>query len=337
MRLFKIFSILILVATIAVYYREYSSSIQTIHGKIFGTFYNIKINTTSKNKQLENKVKVTLNEVNAAMSMFDPSSDISRINQENSSVPIKLPPSLSYLLQNAAKVNTESHGAFDPTVGRLVNLWGFGVDTVTKIPNEQQIAAVLPHTGFEKLRFNDDFSRLQKTDPEVYIDLSAIAKGYGVDRIAEMLHDEGYHDFVVEIGGEVRVSGTRDGINPWSVGIARPSPDGTRNALVLDITDYAIATSGDYRNFFYADGRRYSHTISAKTGRPVEHNLASVTVFYPNCMLADAYATALMALGEEEGMKLAEKLNLPVLFFIRGHDDLIRMEISSAAQNLIGE
>lgn len=337
MRLFKIFSIFILLTATAVYYHEHSSRYQTISGKIFGTYYNIKINTPIKNNTLENKVKVTLNEINATMSMFDPESDISRINRDESGQPQQLAPQLAYLLKNAAKVYTESNGAFDPTVGPLVNLWGFGVDTVVKIPSDSKIAEVLPHVGFDKLHFNDDFTTLQKNDPQVYIDLSAIAKGYGVDRIAEMLHAEGYHDFVVEIGGEVRVSGTRDGLNPWSVGIARPSAEGSRNAFVLDLTDYAVATTGDYRNFFYSGGRRYAHTISARTGRPVEHNLASVTVFYPNCMLADAYATAIMALGEKDGLKMAERLNLPILMFIRGDNDGITMETSSAARNLIGE
>lgn len=337
MRLFKIFSIFILLMATAVYYHEHSSRYQTISGKIFGTYYNIKINTLNKNNKLENKVKVVLNKVNAAMSMFDPESEISRINRETSGRPLKLSPSLGYLLQNAAKVYAESNGAFDPTVGPLVNLWGFGVNTVTKTPSEQQIAEILPHVGFNKLHFDDNFTTLQKTDAQVYIDLSAIAKGYGVDRIAEMLHSEGYHDFVIEIGGEVRVSGTRDGINPWNIGVARPSESGFRNAFVLDLTDYAVATSGDYRNFFYSGGKRYAHTISARTGRPVEHNLASVTVFYPTCMLADAYATAIMALGEKDGLELAEKLNLPALLFIRGQDDSITMETSTAARNLIGE
>ncbi len=336
MRLFKIFSIFVLVMAAAIYYHEHSSRFQTLSGKIFGTYYNIKINTPIKNNTLESKVKVILNEVNTTMSMFDPKSDISRINHDESGKPQQLAPQLSYLFKNAAKVYTESGGAFDPTVGPLVNLWGFGVDTVVKIPSESKIAEVLPHVGFDKLLFSDDFTTLQKTNAQVYIDLSAIAKGYGVDRIAEMLHTEGYHDFVVEIGGEVRVSGTRDGLNPWSVGITKPSAEGSRNAFVLDLTDYAVATSGDYRNFFFSGGRRYAHTISARTGRPVEHNLASVTVFYPNCMLADAYATAIMALGEKNGLEMAEKLNLPVLLFIRGDDDGISMKTSSAARNLIG-
>lgn len=336
MRLFKYFSISLILIILVVYARSNYGPYQTMSGKIFGTYYSIKIKTDNINNGLHHKVKQTLKAVNHQMSVFDALSEVSRINKSPAGQEIQLSLEMSFLLQAAFKVHQQSKGAFDPTVGKLVNLWGFGTDKLTKIPNQTQIDEALRHTGFTKLKFANNFKSLKKTDKDVYLDLSSIAKGYGVDKVAELLENEGYHDYIVEIGGEVRASGVKnDKKDGWSLGVAKPDEQGSDNALVVDISDYAVATSGDYRNFFYQDGRRYAHTISPQDGKPVEHNLASATVFHNSCMLADAYATAIMSLGEVSGLAMANRLNLPVILFVRNSDNSTTMLNSNAANALL--
>lgn len=333
----KYISISLIFIVVIIYAQMSFAPYKTMSGKVFGTYYNIKIKTDSINNSLHHKVKQTLKSINHKMSIFDALSEVSKINKIKTDEKIELSPEMSFLLQNAYKVNQQSKGAFDPTVGRLVNLWGFGVDKPTKMPNQRKLDEALKHTGFDKLKFSNNFKTLQKKDTDVYLDLSAIAKGYGVDKVALLLEKEGYHDYVVEIGGEVKASGQKSNGKNWSIGIAKPSEHGSNNALVVDLTDHAVATSGDYRNFFYQDGKRYSHTISPQDGKPVEHNLASVTVFHESCMLADAYATAIMSMGEKEGLAMANRLKLAIILFVRNLDNSVSIQMSQAAKNLTGQ
>lgn len=195
---------------------------------------------------------------------------------------------------------------------------------------------MLKYTGFDKLKFADGYSRVKKSNDNIYINLSAIAKGYGVDRIAKLLEDEGYTDFVVEIGGEVVARGSRsEEEKGWKIGVVKPA-ETPETAFVADLRNAAVATSGDYRNYYYKDGKKYSHTISPKSGYPVEHNLASVTVFDDNCMDADALATAAMSMGETKALKFAADNNLALVMFVREEDGSLKTLVSDKARKILG-
>lgn len=338
MRTFRYISIFLVAITALLCWQRYQSPYQLLEGKIFGTYYKIKIKTNNINNKLQEKVKQTLKQVNHQMSVFDPNSEISQINQTAAAKSIKLSAEMSEIMRSSALIYRQSSGAFDPTVGKLVELWGFGTKEQKTVPDTAKIKEILAYTGFSKLKFADDFSSLQKSDARTYINLSAIAKGYGVDKIAELLENEGYHDFLVEIGGEIVARGSNRKGEGWVIGVAAPAASHSNNIMAVGLKDYAVATSGDYRNYFYENHHRYAHTISPKTGYPVEHNLASVTVFASNCMSADAYATAIMSLGEDKGMTFAKQHNLPIIMIIRDQaQQKFKLEYSPAARDLIGE
>lgn len=338
MRILKYISILAVVLIALVYVRENSSRYKIIKGNVFGTHYSVKIKTKDNINKLRDKIKVELEYINKHMSVFENDSEISNINHAEAGIWIPISPSLSYVLKNSQKVYTQSQGMFDPTVGKLVELWGFGVNKEHVIPQDNEIKEILSYTGFDKIQFNNDFSELKKEQKNTYINLSAIAKGYGVDKVAEVLHQNGYYNFIIDIGGEVRVSGRRSKkLKGWKVGVASPQKSNPNNVLILALRDYSVATSGDYRNFFTKDNKKFSHTISPKTGYPVENDLTSVTVFHQECMLADAYATAIMSLGGDKGLKLANQLNLAAILLIRAPNDEIKMNFSDQAKQLIGD
>ena len=308
-------------------------------GETMNTYYHIKIRSPKENNLLHNSIKKELQRINEEMSVFEGSSEISLINRDDSGEWIELSPEMAAVLKTAYNVYNKSNGYFDPTVGRLVDLWGFGTDKGNqKTPNEKAIKETLKNTGFDKLRFSNNFSRVKKTNPEIKINLSAIAKGYGVDRIAALLEENGYTDYVVEIGGEVKAKGDRSKENEgWNVAVVKPNTQTNENAYVVPLKDYAVATSGDYRNFFYYNNKRYSHTISPKTGYPVEHSLASATVFHKNCTTADALATAIMAMGEKQGLKFANDNNLFVILFVREEGNKFKALLSNKAQKELEE
>jgi len=225
----------------------------------------------------------------------------------------------------AIRTSQQTGGAFDATVGPLVNLWHFGPErNGGSVPSDSQIAENRERVGYQRVQARLDPPALKKSRPDVEVDLSAIAKGFGVDKVAEYLDRRGAEGYMVEIGGEVRTRGRRGDGSPWKIGVVKPADDpaGGQSLVqrVLPLGDDALATSGDYRNFFEQDGTRYSHTIDPRTGRPVEHQLASVTVVGPTCMQCDALATALMVLGPEAGYNLAVDRALAVLFVVRDGD-----------------
>lgn len=290
-----------------------------VGGETMGTYYRVKIRTRAQDADLSALIADELAAVNAEMSVFDPQSEISAVNRARAGEKIKLSPPLQKVLAKAAAVNKLSRGAFDPALGRLIDLWGFGPAPRQGLPSEEKIKEALAVSGFDKLRFSDDGAVLQKEYAETALNLSAIAKGYGVDRLAELLTTRGYRDFIVEIGGEVRASGTRtQNARGWNIALSAPAADAKHPAGVFALTDAAAATSGDYRNFIEIDGRKYAHTISPETGLPAQNRLASTTVFHHDCMTADALATALMAMGEKQALNFAEKNDLAVIFIIRG-------------------
>ena len=223
-----------------------------------------------------------------------------------------------HVLQAARELSRATGGAFDVTVGPLVNLWGFGPQQEFTVPAEEQIKSVLHLVGYEKLRLDPAASTLKKSAGGMLIDLSAIAKGYGVDEIAGYLDLLQLDNYLVEIGGEIRARGVNDKQVAWQIGIEQPVAGQRGVRKIIKLENIAMATSGDYRNFFEKDGIRYSHAIDPRTGRPVTHGLASVTVLHPSTMLADAWATGLLALGLEDGYGLARQNGLAAYFIIHG-------------------
>lgn len=335
-RLFKYFSLFIILTAGILYYMHIRSPYQIMAGETMNTYYRIKIRTNKPNNLLHNSVREELQRINEEMSVFDTMSEISQLNRDDSGEWIELSPRLSEVMRDAYRAYNESNGYFDPTVGKLVDLWGFGSSKNKKLPAPEEIKEALKSTGFNKLRFNGDFSRVMKTNPETYTNLSALAKGYAVDRIAKLLAHMGYTDYVVEIGGEVKAAGDRiEGGDGWNIAVVEPNTEANKNAYVVALKDYAVATSGDYRNFFYYNDKRYSHTISPKDGYPVEHNLASVTVFNASCMHADAMATAIMAMGEKKGLAFANNNNLAAILFVREGDGQFKALVSKKAQKLL--
>jgi thiamine biosynthesis lipoprotein len=262
-------------------------------------------------------VDTLLAEINHTMSTYDPESELSRFNRLRTTDWVPASASLRDVIKAALEIGAQSEGAFDITVGPLVNLWGFGPEVhPDRIPPERDIAAARARSGLNKVTLGETQPAIRKQQPDVFLDLSGIAKGYGVDRVADLMTSHGIEHYMVEIGGEIRVHGLKDRETPWRIAIEKPLSGERSVQTMLALSDIALATSGNYRNFFEIAGRRYSHTIDPTTGRPVDHHLVSVTVLAETSMRADAWATAFQVLGPERGMAIAERLNLPVLFVI---------------------
>lgn len=292
-------------------------------GSTMGTRYQVKISNLPRQLnqlELEKSVLASLDQVDRLMSTYKPESDVSRFNHAPIDQIVMIDPLTLSVIQSAKKVYDLSNGAFDITVAPVVRLWGFGPDTHDEQPpSEQDIERALAKTGFKKIIINTRPPSLIKTEA-VEIDLSAIAKGFAVDQVARLLDEQKVVNYLIEVGGEIRVRGHNPDGQRWRIGIETPSPVRSGMQKAVAIKDASVATSGDYRNFFEYKGKRYSHTINPVTGKPVEHNLASITLVMPSCAEADAYATAISVLGPERGYALAEKLNLSAYFLIREGD-----------------
>ncbi|WP_413692529.1 FAD:protein FMN transferase [Psychromonas sp. KJ10-2] len=289
-----------------------------IQGQTMGTYYQVTYVLSSEqtsNKQLlSNALKELIDQqlelVNDQMSTYRPNSELSLFNKSESTQEVS--DATIKVVSEALKIYQQSGGAFDVTVGPLVNLWGFGPDKKpNKIPDAELIEKTKQSIGSQYLSI--DGNKLIKSKPDLYVDLSSIAKGYGVDAVAEFMETKGINNYLVDIGGELRASGTKLNQQPWTLAIERPGA-GQDVQRLLHIGDSAIATSGDYRNYFEADGIRYSHTIDPKTGRPIDHKLVSVTVIDESSMVADGLATAITVLGPEDGLEFATKLKQPVFY-----------------------
>lgn len=289
-------------------------------GRTMGTTYSVKyrpVQDTPSLKAMQIEVDALLTEINHTMSTYDPESELSRFNRMRTTDWVSASASLLAVLKAALEIGFQSEGAFDITVGPLVNLWGFGPELhPDRIPLESDIAAARARSGLDKVTLHETQPAIRKHRPDLFLDLSGIAKGYGVDRVAELMTAHGIEHYMVEIGGEVRVRGLKEHDTPWRIAIEKPLSGERSVQTMLALSDIALATSGDYRNFFEIAGRRYSHTIDPTTGWPVDHHLVSVTVLADTSMRADAWATAFQVLGPERGMSIAERLSLPVLFVI---------------------
>jgi FAD:protein FMN transferase len=298
----------------------------TLEGFTMGTVYSVKVvkqgpsdiyNTLSQN------VEKTLQSVNLKMSTYIDSSEISQLNISPANEWLKISPELYFVLAEADRVSKLSSGAFDITVGPLVNLWGFGAeDKNRKIPQQEEIDQRKKKIGYSKLVLQDSLQSVKKEIPDLYCDLSAIAKGYGVDVIADYFDSLGIKNYLVEVGGEVRAKGKNQKDQDWRIGIQ--SPENLKEIYkIISVSNRAVATSGDYQNYFEENGVRYSHTIGPRTGKPITHKLASVTVVHASCMTADAMATAINVMGPEQGLKLAQSLELAVLLIVKNQNGFI--------------
>lgn len=297
-----------------------SLPLQHLQGQTMGTQYSIKFrhpSTSEMNAAIQEKVEAILDRINRSMSTYDPTSELSRFNQQRTTDWVAASPDLLTVLDAALKVGRKSEGAFDITIGPLVNLWGFGPEFRSdQIPDKMAINRLRQQSGQDKLLLDHAKGSIRKRHPDIYIDLSAIAKGYAVDQIAQLFLSSGIEHFMIEIGGEVRAHGNNQQGSAWRIGIEKPLPHAQAVHKVLLVDNTALATSGDYRNFFEYDGKHYSHLIDPNSGWPIQSQLISVTVLASQCMEADAWATALTVLGHERGLSLAEKLGLPVLFLL---------------------
>lgn len=305
------FLILLIVGTVLIIRQQRNTPYQTNKGFIFGTVFTI---TYQYEKNLNDEILAVLNEVDNSLSPFNKNSIITKINENTPVTPDKM---FVEVFQLAKQISTETNGAFDITVAPMVNVWGFGFKNGTS-PTKEVIDSIKGIVGFEKVNYKD--GKVLKQDPRITLDCSAIAKGYGCDMVARLFRQKDIKNFMIEIGGEVVTSGISEKRIPWKIGVTKPTDDSlnTNQELqtVLNITDMAMATSGNYRNFYYKNGKKYAHTINPKTGYPVQHNILSATVLAPNCATADAYATSFMVLGMEKAKQILEKHPELLAYFI---------------------
>ncbi|WP_339735411.1 FAD:protein FMN transferase [uncultured Gimesia sp.] len=295
---------------------------QQIEGPTMGTSYHITVCTKPDNAveepALQQEVDQLLQEINQQMSTYIKTSELSRFNQSEPDQWINVSPSVVKVVDASLKLSKDSADAFDMTVGPLVNIWHFGPNPGKKtLPAASRIEAARKSVGYQHIEVQHDPPALKKLIPEVYVDLSAIAKGYAVDMVAELLESHSIENYLVEIGGEMRARGHNNQGLPWKVGIEKPVSETRVVQSVVPLSNLSMATSGNYRNFFEVDGVSYSHTIDPRTGWPVKHTLASVTVVGETCMNCDAVATCLMVLGPEEGYNWAKERKIAAYFIVK--------------------
>lgn len=311
----------------------------SLTGATMGTTYSVKYivtegsSTSLTSSQMQEEIDRLLANINQLMSTYIADSELSQLNASPANVAFSISPKTEYVMQEALKLNSLSQGMLDITVGPMVNLWGFGPNKrPNKMPTDDHLTEILTYVGIDK--FSLENSKVTKTHAKVYIDLSTIAKGYAVDEIANLLTANGLSNYLVEIGGEMRLAGTKLNENKWLVAIEKPLADERSVQQIISIGNNAIATSGDYRNYFEEDGVRYSHLINPKTGYPIQHNLVAVTVVASQCIQADGLATALIVMGSEQGIKLAEQEDIAALFITKEGDEFVEYQ-STAFQRLV--
>ena len=275
---------------------------RTNEGLVFGTVYKI---TYQHADDLQNDIKEAMLEVDNSLSPYNPNSIITRINHNQDTI---LNEHFTQVFELAQKISTETEGAFDITVAPLVNAWGFGFKNSIEIA-PSVIDSIRQFVGYQKIKMVD--GKMVKEDPRLMLDCSAIAKGYGVDRVARLLDKKGVQHYMVDIGGEVVVKGKNPRMKTWRIGINKPVEDSLsvnqELQSILEVSGVGMATSGNYRKFYYKDGKRYAHTIDPRLGTPIQHNILSATVIAKDCTTADAYATAFMVMGLEKAKAFCEQ------------------------------
>lgn len=319
-----------------------------LEGKTMGTTYHIKyiddgsLETLPKPEVVQQQLDTLLKMVNNEMSTYQKNSQISEFNHSRQiDTPFAVSHDFATVVTEAIRLNKVTEGALDVTVGPLVNLWGFGPDKrLNKAPSAEQIAEKAQVVGIEKIAVitENGNSALIKKVPELYLDLSSIAKGFGVDKLAEHLEKLGLQHYLVEIGGELRGKGNNLQGQPWRIAIEKPEfAQGTASQITVPLHNLGMATSGNYRNYFEDEqGNRLSHIIDPKTLRPISHNLASITVFAPTTMTADGLSTGLFVLGAEKALEIAEREKLAIFLIIKNGQNY-ETKMSSAFEKLINQ
>ncbi len=307
---------------------EQAPGVIAISGPTMGTWFTVKVTGPPPGvdaAMLEQEVVARLETLEGRMSTYDPESELSRLNRFEGSDWFAVSDETAAVLDEALRIGKLTGGAFDVTVAPLVNLWNFGPvkRTADRVPSQAEIDAVKARTGPELVEVRPSPPGVRKRRADVSIDLSGIAKGFAVDRVAEHLEDRGVRNYMVDVGGEVRARGRNPDGKPWQIAVESPATDARSIYQVIPLDGRAVATSGDYRNYFERDGVRYSHILDPRSGRPITHRLASVSVVGPSCMRADAWATALMVLGPEAGYNLALEHELAALFIVKRDTGLV--------------
>lgn len=296
------FLVILIVGTIFIIRQQHVTPYQHDEGFIFGTIYHI---TYQSDENYQKEIEAELQKVDNSLSPFNKTSIISRINRNED---VAVDGMFKEVFELAETISKETDGAFDITVAPMVNVWGFGFKKGIT-PSKEVIDSIRALVGYHKVAL--EAGHVKKQNPNIMLDCSAIAKGYGSDVVARLLKRKGIENFMVEIGGEVVTRGNSEKRVPWRIGVNKPTDDSlntnTELQTVLNVTDKAMATSGNYRNFYYKNGKKYAHTIDPKTGLPVQHNILSATVVADNCATADAYATSFMVLGMKGAQKILEK------------------------------
>ena len=301
----------LIIATVLIIMQHRSMPYQHDEGMVFGTVYNITYQYDSDIKQ---DIEAELQKVDNSLSPFNKTSIISKVNRNENP---KVDEMFTEVFNLAAKVSSETGGAFDITVAPLVNMWGFGTKQFHR-PDKESVDSLMRFVGFHKVSLRD--GQVVKSDPRIQLDCSAIAKGYGCDVVARYLRSKGIKNFMIEIGGEVVTSGQNEKQLPWKIGVTKPTDDSLQDnqelQTILNVTDKAMATSGNYRNFYIDGGRKLAHTIDPHTGYPVQHSLLSSTVIASDCATADAYATSFMVLGVEKAKEVLSRHPELMAYFI---------------------
>jgi len=298
-----------------------SKPLHELAGSTMGTTFSVKVVALPAEfdpEALQIEIEHVLGAVNRSMSTYLPDSELSKFNASRDTAWFRVSDELCDVVEGAQSINELTGGAFDITVGLLVNLWGFGPDGAVSVPPEEhRIRELMRATGHDKLHTDCALPALKKDIPELHVDLSAYAKGYAVDRLAHLLDAHNQTNYLVEIGGELRARGMNAKGKPWAIAIETPARSGRSVRKIIGLDNAALATSGDYRNYFEYENQYFSHTIDPRTGRPVSHNAASVTVLADTAAFADAIATGLLVLGPTDGFEIAERQKIAAYFLLR--------------------
>ncbi|WP_145914808.1 FAD:protein FMN transferase [Idiomarina sp. 28-8] len=291
-------------------------------GNTMGTTYHVTYITSwtaDDQAEIQAKIDTTLVEVNQIASTYNENSELSLFNRTKSTAPLQASRELRTMFAEAIQLAQLTEGYLDVTIGPLVNLWGFGpTHRAEKAPSKELIKQTRRQVGIGHLRVEGQ--SISKSNPELYVDLSTLAKGYGVDAVAELLASEGINNYLVEIGGEIRIAGQSLNNRDWSVGLEKADSETRGLQRIIRPRDNAVATSGDYRIFFEENDVRYSHLINPKTGSPITHRTVSVTVIHPSCMVADGLSTGFLIMGFEKGIELANEHDIAALFITKSID-----------------
>ena len=298
-----------------------------LSGPIFGTQWSLIYHSADESitkKAVKDAVLKALLVVDDSMNHYLPSSTLSKLNRLPAMEVMEVDWDFALVFNAALDIYSATDGAYDPSISPLINLWGFGPDGVTRRPTDDEIVGVEAFVGLDEFIWDLSTRGFMKRGAKATLDFSSIAKGYAVDIAADSLDDLGLENFMLEVGGEIQVRGISPRGDRWRLAVERPTP-GSRGQIftAIEVKDIGVATSGDYRNFFEAGGRRFSHLIDPRTGYPIEHDLVSATVVHPSTMIADAWATALMIVGTEEALRLADVYELAVFLISREDEQLV--------------